>query len=316
MKFDDLDTKMRVYEQSLDQVLLPELYLVARLDGNRFTRLTKEICQFEVPFDERFRDMMIDTVKALMNYGFRVIYGYTESDEISLLFHPDANDFGRKVRKYNSLLAGVASAAFSMQLGRQAVFDCRMVPLPTVDRVRDYFLWRQEDAHRNSLNAHCYWMLRKQGKTVAQATEMLEGMTAAFKNELLFRNGINFNDLPNWQKRGVGVYWDTYLKEGFNPITRQTVYAGRRALKSDLELPIREEYAEFIGTLLQNTVKNDEESARFVKPEEDMQETLDIGQIGLFEDVVKDEQKPDATDRRSVKDEEDWSVGPWKFFID
>ena len=42
MNFDDLDAKMRVYEQSLDQVLLPELYLVARLDGNRFTRLPKK----------------------------------------------------------------------------------------------------------------------------------------------------------------------------------------------------------------------------------------------------------------------------------
>ena len=87
MNFDDLDAKMRVYEQSLDQVLLPELYLVARLDGNRFTRLTKEICNFEAPFDTHFRDMMVETVKALMNYGFRVIYGFTESDEISLLFH-------------------------------------------------------------------------------------------------------------------------------------------------------------------------------------------------------------------------------------
>ena len=44
---------------------------------------------------------MVDTVKALMNYGFRVIYGYTESDEISLLFHPEENTFARKVRKYN-----------------------------------------------------------------------------------------------------------------------------------------------------------------------------------------------------------------------
>ena len=61
MNFDDLDAKMRVYEQSLDQVLLPELYLVARLDGNRFTRLTKEVCKFEAPFDTRFRDMMIET---------------------------------------------------------------------------------------------------------------------------------------------------------------------------------------------------------------------------------------------------------------
>ena len=55
MKFDDLDAKMRVYEQSLDQILLPELYMVARLDGNRFTRLTREICAFEAPFDISFR---------------------------------------------------------------------------------------------------------------------------------------------------------------------------------------------------------------------------------------------------------------------
>jgi Uncharacterized conserved protein len=250
MNFDDLDAKMRVYEQSLDQVLLPDLYLVARLDGNRFTRLTKDICKFEAPFDERFRDMMVETVKALMSYGFRVVYGFTESDEISLLFHPEVNDFGRKVRKYNSLLAGVASAAFSMQLGRQAIFDCRMVPLPNLERVQDYFLWRQEDAHRNSLNSHCYWMLRKQGKSVAEATETLEGQSVAFKNELLFQNGINYDELPSWQKRGMGVYWDTYIKQGFNPITGETENAERRTLKVDAELPIREEYAGFIKKLL------------------------------------------------------------------
>lgn len=252
MNFDDLDTKMRVYEQSLDQVLLPELFLVARLDGNRFTRLTKDVCKFEAPFDEHFRDMMVETVKSLMNYGFRVIYGYTESDEISLLFHPEEDTFGRKVRKYNSLLAGVASSAFSMQLGKQAVFDCRMVPLPTLERVQDYFLWRQEDAHRNSLNSHCYWMLRKKGMSVTEATKTLEGQSVSFKNELLFQNGINFDKLPSWQKRGMGVYWDTYLKEGFNPVTNKAEVAERRILKVDMDLPLRDEYAAFIARLLES----------------------------------------------------------------
>ncbi len=241
---------MRIYEQSLDQVLLPELYIVARLDGNRFTRLTKEVCHFEAPFDKRFRDMMADTVKALMNYGFRVVYGYTESDEISLLFHPEETTFGREVRKYNSILAGVASATFSMKLGQEAIFDCRMVPLPTLERVQDYFLWRQEDAHRNSLNAHCYWMLRKQGKSVNEATKMLEGKSVAFKNELLFQNGINYDTLPSWQKRGIGVYWDTFEKQGFNPITGETETAERRALKTDYEIPLREEYASFVASFL------------------------------------------------------------------
>ncbi|MDE6750708.1 MAG: tRNA(His) guanylyltransferase Thg1 family protein, partial [Lachnospiraceae bacterium] len=98
MKFDNFDKEMRIYEESLDQYILPDLYIAVRLDGRSFTRLTKEICKFEAPFDMKFRDMMVETVKSLMNVGFRIVYGYTESDEISLLFHPEDRTFGRKVR--------------------------------------------------------------------------------------------------------------------------------------------------------------------------------------------------------------------------
>ncbi len=51
MKFDDFDKEMRIYEQSLDQIILPDTYIVARLDGRTFTRLTKEVCNFEAPLD-------------------------------------------------------------------------------------------------------------------------------------------------------------------------------------------------------------------------------------------------------------------------
>ncbi|MBR2731745.1 MAG: guanylyltransferase [Clostridia bacterium] len=250
MIFEELDQKMRIYEQSVDQCILPELYMVARIDGRSFTRLTKEICRFEAPFDVRFRDMMVETVKALMDCGFRVVYGYTQSDEISLLFSPDENTFARKIRKYKSIRAGTASAAFSLQLGQTGVFDCRMIPLPTVETVRDYFLWRQEDAARNALNSHCYWLLRKEGKTVAEATKMLEGQSVAFKNELLFQRGINFDKLSNWQKRGTGVCRRQVEKEGFNPVTGETVTALRNSLAADYELPIRKAYGDFIERLI------------------------------------------------------------------
>ena len=250
MKFDDLDAKMRCYEQSIDQHVLSDMYLVARLDGRSFSRLTKEICDFEAPFDERFRDMMVNTVKTLMDCGFRVVYGFTESDEISLLFHTDEDTFGRKVRKFNSILAGTASAAFSLQLGQVAALDCRLVPLPNLERVQDYFLWRQEDAHRNALNAHCYWMLRKEGMSVKDATEMLEGKSVSFKNELLFSRGINFDKLPSWQKRGIGVYWGDIEKAGYNPITKQEVKAIRKALTVNYELPLGAEYARYVSSFL------------------------------------------------------------------
>ncbi len=44
MKFDDLDAMMRAYEREYDQKIPKDSFLVARLDGRSFTRLTKEIC--------------------------------------------------------------------------------------------------------------------------------------------------------------------------------------------------------------------------------------------------------------------------------
>ena len=251
MIFDELDKKMRIYEQSLDQVLLPETYMVARLDGRGFTRLTKEIYKFEAPFDERFRDMMVHTVEGLMNCGFRIVYAFTESDEISLLFDVSEDAFGRKVRKYNSTLAGEASAIFSLEIGRGATFDCRMIPLPNEEKVQDYFRWRQEDANRNALNSHCYWMLRKEGKSIHEATNALKGKGVDFKNELLFARGTNYNDLPSWQKRGIGFWNEQYEKEGYNPITKEHVSAVRNKIHVEYELPIGEEYGEMLSGFIQ-----------------------------------------------------------------
>ncbi len=246
MKFDDLDSKMRVYETAGDVCVLPGMYMVARIDGRSFTRLTKEVHQFESPFDARMRDMMAQTTEHLMNCGFRVIYGYTQSDEISLLFHPAEEGFGRKLRKYDSILAGEASAAFSLLLGAHACFDCRIAQFPNEALVVDYFRWRNEDAHRNALSAHCYWRLRRENLSVRAATEKLNGMSVAEKNELLFQYGLNFNDVPNWQKRGIGLYWEEYQKDSLNPQTGAAVTTTRRRIKRDQELPMREEYSEYV----------------------------------------------------------------------
>ncbi len=250
MNFDELDKKMRIYEQSIDQCILPDMYLVARLDGRSFSRLTKEVCNFEAPFDVRFRDMMVNTVKQLMDCGFRVVYGFTESDEISLLFHREEATFGRKVRKFNSILAGQASAAFSLQLGQVIAMDCRLVPLPSIEKVKDYFLWRQEDAHRNALNAHCYWMLRKEGMGAQEATAQLDGKSISYKNELLFSRDINFDKLPAWQKRGIGVFWADVEKVGFNPITKQEVLTTRRELTVEYDLPLGQQYGDMVASFL------------------------------------------------------------------
>ena len=57
-------------------------------------------------------------------------------------------------------------------------------------------------------------------------------------------------EVPSWQKRGMGVYWENYEKQGYNPITGKEETAERRALKVDDELPLREEYSNFIAEFL------------------------------------------------------------------
>ena len=79
---------------------------------------------------------------------------------------------------------------------------------------------------------------------------MLDGQSVAFKNELLFQHGINFNELPTWQRRGVGLYWEEYEKQGYNPIQEKEVVTLRRRVRLDEEMPMKEAYEEFIYRIL------------------------------------------------------------------
>lgn len=252
MDFDTLDRQMRGFERSLDRTMLEGIYIVARLDGHGFTRLTKRELDLEKPFDVRFRDVMIETLRHLMDCGFRIIYGYTQSDEISLLFHISDSTFGRKERKLISILAAEASVTFSEKIVHRAVFDCRLVPLPNADYVVDYFRWRQEDSHRNSLNSHCYWLLRNEGVSATEAQSQIAGLSNSGKNELLFARGINYNNLPLWQRRGVGMYFKDEERTGYNPKTKEHVKCVRRMLYMENELPIGEDYSNFIRSILKN----------------------------------------------------------------
>lgn len=250
MRFDLLDKTMRVYETTHDYSVLPGIYIVARLDGRNFTRLTKEKHQFVKPFDEKFRDYMLATVKHLMTCGFKVVYGYTQSDEISLLFDFAEDTFKRKLRKLNSILASEASAKFSLLLGDMGCFDCRISQLPNTNLVVDYFRWRQQDAYRNSLSSHCYWCLRRDKYSARKATSIMNGMYEADKHELLFKHGINFNNLPSWQKRGSALYWEIYQKIGHNPLTQENTVVNKLKIKQNLELPIKDEYDLFLQQFL------------------------------------------------------------------
>jgi tRNA(His) guanylyltransferase len=250
MQFDDLDERLRVFESIGDEPLSTDGHLVARLDGRGFTKLTKERLELSKPFDPRFRDVMVATTRHLMHSGLAVLYAYTQSDEISLWFAPDEQSFGRKPRKLLSVLAGEASASFSLAMGVVGAFDCRLALLPDLDRVCDYFRWRQQDAIRNAMIGHVYWRLRGQGLSPRRATSAMTGLGHAALGQRLREFGVEFDALPTWERCGVGQRWVRVEREGVDPRTGATTMAERRQVLLDDELPTGEAYAAYLRACL------------------------------------------------------------------
>lgn len=247
MNHNEFERKMRQGEMYHALRLPPNAWTVVRIDGRSFSRYTES--RFDKPFDPRFRDLMLATVRSLMAET-NALYGYTESDEISLLLPRTWAMFDRELEKTVSVLAGVASAAFSVAAGEAAHFDARVWVGSTDADVIDYFRWRQSDATRCCLNGWVYWTLRNEGATVQEATQAMEKQSVAWKNETLFERGVNFNELPLWQRRGIGLRWEEHEIEGENPTNGERTAAVRRRLVEDAELPMREAYGEYVAALL------------------------------------------------------------------
>ncbi|MFD6065931.1 tRNA(His) guanylyltransferase Thg1 family protein [Amycolatopsis lurida] len=244
----DFEARQREREWFHGLTVPPGAWTVLRVDGRGFSKFTE--ARFEKPFDPRFADCMAETASALLS-EFASPYVYTESDEISLVLAPSADLFGRGVEKLVSISAGVASAAFTHAAGVPAHFDGRVWLGTSADDVVDYFSWRQADAARCALNGWCYWILRKAGKSATEAGAVLDGASVSEKNELLFAHGVNFAEVPAWQRRGVGLYWESRERTGFDPVREVEVSATRRRVRVDRELPMKDEYRTFLGELLQ-----------------------------------------------------------------
>lgn len=246
MNADEFEAAQRAREYFHSLTVLPGAWTVLRLDGRGFSRFTEQ--HFDKPFDPRFADLMVTTAQTLTTeLGAR--YAYTESDEISLLLPPGFDLFGRSVEKLVSISAGIASAAFTQAAGVAAHFDSRLWLGVTIPDVIDYFSWRQADAARCALNGWCYWTLRNAGRSRREATRALDGTTTADKNELLFSHGINFNELPAWQRRGVGMWWEIYDHPDYDPVRRTEVTAERRRIRVERELPMKDAYRGLIEHL-------------------------------------------------------------------
>lgn len=214
---------------------IPPIFI--RLDGRAFHRLAENLA-LKKPFDTGFSDAMIRVCTALIaESGLCPDFAFTFSDEISL--YVTQLPFGGRVEKIDSVSASFAASALTLALevAEPLSFDARVIPA-TPAFALEYLANRQNEAWRNHLNGYCQQALVEDGLSAKKAAERLKGLPAKDLHELMFRRGFNLAMTPAWQRRGVLVYKKISEKEGFNPITQQTVMAQRSAVTTERELPM------------------------------------------------------------------------------
>jgi len=215
MTTDALGDRMKMYESSeTGRRFMPMLPVYARIDGRNFSRFTEGM---DRPYDQKLADCMTETTRRLMKET-AALAGYTQSDEISLLFHaPDPKSdlfFDGKIFKMVSVTAALTTSIFTAlarahwpdRIDRSPLsFDCRAFQLPTKDEAANAFLWRELDATKNavSMAARCHFSHRE-----------LLGKSGPEMQEMMFQKAaVNFNDFPTRFKRGVFLVKRMGLKE-------------------------------------------------------------------------------------------------------
>jgi tRNA(His) guanylyltransferase len=209
MKTDEFGDRMKEFEsQETNRKFLPMLPIYARIDGRGFSKFTKDM---ERPFDVRMTNCMIDTAKQLVAET-HALMGYTQSDEISLVWYSSEYKtdvfFNRKIQKLASVLAGLTTAAFiksifthfadaEKYLNMCPHFDARVISLPTLEEATNMMLWREMDATKNAVSMAAHSMFSHKSLQNKSGPQMQERM---FKEK-----GINFNDYPDFFKRGTFV---------------------------------------------------------------------------------------------------------------
>lgn len=232
---DALGIRMKTYYEQIPKTkLMRRCPVVVRLDGKAFHSFTKG---FKRPFDEILIKTMQETMKYLCENIQGCVLGYTQSDEITLVLidYKKLNSeawFDYEVQKMCSVAASMATLAFNKAFKRNynywknsvfptnylghlnapittddvvlmqtynkalekgAMFDARCFNIPK-EEVTNCIYWRQLDATRNSI------------QMVGQANfshKELQNKSCNMIQDMLFtEKGINWNDLPTYQKRG------------------------------------------------------------------------------------------------------------------
>ena len=251
---DDLGTRMKeFYEQIPKTKLMRRTPVIIRIDGKAFHSFTKG---FKRPFDEILIKSMQETTKYLCENIQGCVLGYTQSDEITLVLvdYKRLNSsawFDYEVQKMCSIAASMATMAFNKYFKRNAetlikeyrsslipqcieiqlaiaayhnallqaiekgaMFDARAFNIPK-EEVTNCLYWRQLDASRNSI--------QMVGQANFSHKELQHKTCNMIQDMLMTQKGINWNDLPTYQKRGTCVIRESGFEQTRTTIEPQEI---------------------------------------------------------------------------------------------
>lgn len=225
MKKDSLGDRMKQYEGIPKTSLMRRNPVIIRIDGKAFHTFTRG---FQRPFDDVLIKSMQETMKYLCENIQGCKLGYCQSDEISLLITDyetinTAAWFDYQVQKMCSIAASMATLAFNRIFEEQvagidfdwsmgveginseylsvlykarekgAMFDARCFSIPK-EEVCNYFLWRQNDCVRNSI--------QMVGQANFSHKELQNKSCDEIQDMLMTQKNINWNDFDTVKKRG------------------------------------------------------------------------------------------------------------------
>lgn len=260
MSKDSLGDRMKSYENAYRITLPIRMPVVIRVDGKAFHSYTKKCKR---PVDKGLVECMDETAKYLCKNIQGCQIAYVQSDEISLMLNnykilDTQSWFDNTLQKMASVSAAMASAIFTAESWRvwgfesapadpceadckfpiikPAMFDSRVFVLPK-EEVCNYFIWRQQDATRNSVQ-----ML---ARSLYSHKECVDKNNAELQ-EMCFQKGINWNNCPTPQKRGRCIVKVKAFKTGKNPKTGEEFTAERSEWVVDNTIPIFSDDREYI----------------------------------------------------------------------
>lgn len=192
-----LAARAKTYQKEYDYRLPTKSYTILQLDGRAFHTFTKGMVS---PFDDRLIENMNIVATAVLEEVTNAKFAYVQSDEINIFvsdFDTETTQayFANRIQKVTSISSSLASALMSRLYPEKplALFDARFFAVPDKHAAEEFFLWRQVDAIKNSIQSV--------GQSVFSDKELFQKKGPDIK-EMLQKAGNPWEDFSLEKKQG------------------------------------------------------------------------------------------------------------------